>query len=64
MLVKIMRACGMPVRMLIRAAMVPVGATPKPAAGAALAKAQRLRKKRQAKAYKFVYRHVDDERNW
>ena len=39
-----------------------VGATPMPTAGAALAKAQRLRKKRQAKAYKFVYRHVDDER--
>ena len=38
------------------------GATAMPAAGAALAKAQRLRKKRQAKAYKFVYRHVDDER--
>ena len=39
-----------------------VGATPMPAAGAALAKAQRMHKKRQAKAYKLVYRHVDDER--
>ena len=39
-----------------------VGATAMPTAGAALAKAQRLRKKRQAKAYRLVYKHVDDER--
>ena len=39
-----------------------VGATAMPTAGAALAKAQRMRKKRQAKAYKLVYKHVDDER--
>ena len=39
-----------------------VGATAMPTAAAALAKAIRMRKKRQAKAYKFVYKHVDDER--
>ena len=39
-----------------------VGATAMPTAGAALARAQRMRKKRQAKAYKLVYKHVDDER--
>ena len=49
----------MPVRMLIRAAMVPVLFLCLMAEHRSeTRKAQRLRKKRQAKAYKFVYKHV------
>ena len=38
------------------------GATPMPTAAAALEKAERKRKKRQAKAYKLIYKHIEDER--
>ena len=38
------------------------GATPMPTAAAALEKAERKRKKRQARAYKLIYKHIEDER--